>query len=191
MSLPFPNDYAIVLVADITRFSGSILENAVVTTYREDWVTIAHEAAHWYWGGFESWIIEGAADFFAYSLDEFTDAPEPPPYETTCALADSIVELEALKGELEWQAIFESGCNYALGYGIFSKLHQRLSDAAFRRGFRNLYLALRDEAYESVCTGEYRNGCYLREAFADRATPEEIAVVDEIVARRYYGRATE
>ena len=188
MGLPFPQDYAIVLVADITQFPGSVVENAVIATYLEDWVTIAHEAAHWYWRGFEKWIAEGAADFFAFSLNEFTDAPEPPPYETTCDLADNIVELEALEREITEKAVYESGCNYALGYGMFSELHQSLDEAAFRRGFRNLYLALRDETYESVCAGEYRSGCYLREAFADGATPEQLAVIDEIVARRYYGR---
>lgn len=58
MGLPFPQDYAIVLVADITQFPGSVVENAVIATYLEDWVTIAHEAAHWYWRGFEKWIAE-------------------------------------------------------------------------------------------------------------------------------------
>ena len=89
------------------------------------------------------------------------------------------------------KAVYESGCNYALGYGMFSELHQSLDEAAFRRGFRNLYLALRDETHESVCEGEHRSGCYLREAFADGATPEQLAVIDEIVARRYYGRMSE
>ena len=114
-----------------------------------------------------------------------------PDEEPLCALADSLAELEAVERDLEWQAVLESGCNYTLGYGIFSELHRSLGEADFRRGFGNLYLALRDETHESVCEGEHRSGCYLREAFADGATPEQLAVIDEIVARRYYGRASE
>ena len=103
-------------------------------------------------------------------------------------LAESLTELERLEFELDPDAIYASGCAYSLGRGIFRELYNRLGDADFRRGFRNLYLALRDESYESVCVDEYSAGCYLREAFADGATPEQIAVIDDIVSRRYYGR---
>ena len=104
-----------------------------------------------------------------------------------CDFADNIAEAEKLERSLE----AASSCNRSLGTGMFVDLYESLGDAAFRRGFRNLYLALRDEAHESVCAGEYRNGCYLREAFADGATPEQLAIIDEIVARRYYGRGLE
>ncbi len=92
---------------------------------------------------------------------------------------DNIAAIEQLEHELGRDQIIASGCYRSFGSILFTELHQSLDEAAFRRGFRNLYLALRDETYESVCAGEHRT---------DGATPEQLAVIDEIVARRYYGR---
>ena len=189
MGVAFPQRHAIMLVADVRKHGGHGGSDAIMSSSQVHQGIIAHEAAHTYWNYGPQWIGEGGANFLgAISRRDYYDEPLPDEARS-CAFADSLVELEAVERELEWQAIYESGCNYTLGYSIFSELYRSLGEADFRRGFRNLYLALRDEAYDSVCAGEYRSGCYLREAFADGATPEQAAIIDEIVARRYYGRA--
>lgn len=191
MGVAFPQRHAVMLVADVNEYAGTGGSDAIMSTKYEDIHVIVHETAHTYWSWGSAWINEGGAIFLgAISKRDYYGAPLPD--ETrSCALADSLVELEVVEREIAEEAILQSGCNYTLGYSIFSELHRRLGEADFRRGFRNLYLALRDETHESVCEGEHRSGCYLREAFADGATPEQLAVIDEIVARRYYGHASE
>ena len=88
---------------------------------------------------------------------------------------------------LGFEAIFGSGCPYFLGRGIFRELYERLGDEPARRGYGNLYLALRDDSYDHICTGDDRSGCYMREAFLEDATPEQAAIVEETIARLYYG----
>ena len=170
--------------------------NGLIYASVDDKGIVAHETAHIYWSAWNFpsfpsvWIIEGAAITFEAI---FENVPYPDIHEWVCSVTgdiatDNIAALEQLEHELGGEQVFASGCYRGLGSLLFGELHHRLSDAAFRRGFRNLYLALRDETYESDCRGEHRTGCYLRTAFADGATPEQIAVIDEVVARRYYGR---
>ena len=68
------------------------------------------------------------------------------------------------------------------------ELYNRLGEEVFRRGFGRLYLALRDDLYDAACPGVADwEECYLRMAFLEGATPEQAAIVKEVVARRYYG----
>ena len=73
-----------------------------------------------------------------------------------------------------------------LGQGIFGELYKRLGDEAFRRGFGELYLARLNDSYDAECPGDDWEACYLRTAFKEGATPEQTAIVEEVV-RRYYG----
>ena len=73
-----------------------------------------------------------------------------------------------------------------LGPGLFEQLYKRLGDEVFRRGFGRLYLALLDDSYDVECPGVDWSACYLRTAFVEGATPEQAAIVEEVVARRYY-----
>ena len=68
-----------------------------------------------------------------------------------------------------------------LGQGIFEELYKRLGDEAFRRGFGELYLALLNDSYDAECPGDDWSACYLRTAFVEGATPEQAAIVDEVV----------
>ena len=191
MGVAFPHNHAIALIADVNEYIGSGSPLAIMTSDYDHQGIIAHETAHAYWSFWSKWVTEGGAIFLgAISGRDYYGAPLPDEV-YSCTLVESLVELEAVEREIEEEAILESRCNYTLGYGIFFELHQSLGEADFRRGFRNLYLAWRDGTYESGCADEYRTGCYLREAFADGATPEQLAVIDEIVARRYYGRMSE
>jgi len=196
MGVHFPYNYAFVLVADFlagtTRFGGYYGGSGLIYSSVDGKDTIAHETAHIYWFFPSVWITEGAAILFE-AISENSPFREFRNY--VCSVTDNITTdniaaIEQLEHELGRDQIIASGCYRSFGSILFTELHQSLDEAAFRRGFRNLYLALRDETYESVCAGEHRTGCYLREAFADGATPEQLAVIDEIVARRYYGRAS-
>lgn len=193
MGTPFPHNYAFMLIAEFLGYSfgagGYYVGNGLIYASIDHKGTIAHETAHIYWNFPSVWITEGAALHFEA---RFVNAPFPE-YNYACSVADNVIVdniavLEQLEDELGRERVFESGCYRAMGSLLFAELHQSLGDAPFRRGFRNLYLALRDKTYESACADEYRTGCYLREAFADGATPEQIAVIDDIVGRRYYGR---
>ena len=99
---------------------------------------IAHEVAHYYWGGNKDWVDEGAADLVASIVDEArtgrTLAVTNPP----CGHADSIAELESLsisRGDIAFH------CNYSLGERLFADLNLTLGDERFRQGFRALHLA--------------------------------------------------
>ena len=72
-----------------------------------------------------------------------------------------------------------------LGPGLFGQLYKRLGDEVFRRGFGRLYLAVLDYSYDAECPDDW-SACYLRTAFTEGATPEQAAIVEEVVARRYY-----
>ena len=73
-----------------------------------------------------------------------------------------------------------------LGQGVFGELYKQLGDEVFRRGFGELYLALRNDSYDVECPGDDWSACYLRTAFKEDATPEQTAIVEEVV-RRHYG----
>ena len=56
-------------------------------------------------------------------------------------------------------------------------IYERLGDETFRKGFGKLNLAVRGASYEPI----------VRTAFLEGATPQHAAIVEEILARRYYG----
>ena len=184
MGIAFPHNHAIALIADVDEYGGGGGPHALITADYEHFGVIAHETAHTYWAFPSRWITEGAASFLDVLSERAYNGAPLPDTESPCELAENLAEFERLEDD----RIRGSGCEYSLGRGIFRELYIRLGDAAFRRGFGNLYLSLRDETYESICQGEHHFGCYLREAFAGGATPEQRAVIDDVVARRYYGR---
>ena len=74
---------------------------------------------------------------------------------------------------------------------MFLELYDRLEDAAFRQGFRNLHLAgTEQEEVEDAqvrCIGDDAALCYFKAAFLPGMAPEQSAVAEEIIDRRYYG----
>ena len=144
---------------------------------------IAHEVAHYYWGGNRDWIDEGASDFMA-SIAESARAGWPleatnPP----CGYARTIKDLENLN-TTRGSAAFD--CNYALGERLFADLYRGLDDTRFREGFRNLLLLSQVEDDDDAQAGTPVGIDDLKEAFgtgADRAA----TLVDVIVARWYDG----
>ena len=186
MGVAFPLDYAILVDADAERFHGaSGIAGIIASPWIEDRGLIAHEMAHTYWRDEASWLNEGGASWLdVVALRDYDGTPLPDS-ELPCELFDNLYDLE--HSNLSVEEIFGSGCPYHLGRGLFRELYERLGDEPARRGFGRLYLALRDDSYDDVCDGDDRNGCYVQKAFLEGATPEQAAIVDDIIARRYYG----
>ena len=145
---------------------------------------IAHEVAHYYWGGDnQDWIDEGAAEILA-SISEY--ARDETPIDVTnnpCASAKTIGELEAMDPEQLGTRGFN--CNYSLGEQIFLDLYNSLGEETFRPGFRNLYLKSLAEDYSDDCEGTDLGICHLVAAFKADVSEADAAKVDEIVARWY------
>ena len=191
MGVAFPLDHAVILDTDPRplygpSYGGTNVDGIIVTQHVDNHGLIAHELAHTYWRGEASWLNEGGASFLDVISRRDYDGTPLPDSEAPCTLFDSLYDMEHSDVSFE-ELYFESGCPYSLGRGIFRELYERLGDEAARRGFGRLYLALRDDSYDDVCAGDDRNGCYVQEAFLEGATPEQAAIVDGIIARRYYG----
>ena len=106
---------------------------------------IAHEVAHYYWGGNEDWMDEGAADFMASVIDGARTGRPIAVTNAPCGHTGSLAELENLGisvGDIEFR------CNYSLGERLFVDLYRTLGHERFQQGFRDLYLAseIEDEA---------------------------------------------
>ena len=123
---------------------------------------IAHEVAHYYWGGNEDWVDEGAADFMA-SVIEGARTGSPITVTTSpCGYAGSITELESLgvsRGDVRFR------CNYSLGERLFVDMHRTLGEERFRQGFRALYLASEAEDDADNRRGTSVGIEHVREAF--------------------------
>ena len=70
---------------------------------------------------------------------------------------------------------------------MFLDLYLSLGDEAFRQGFANLYLQLRDGTLRDECAGIDRSACHIKAAFVTGATPENAAIAEAVITRRYYG----
>ncbi len=146
---------------------------------------IAHEVAHYYWKGGETWLDEGAAEFMgAFAEQVRTGAPlEPDNY--PCGSASGIGELEA--GDYTRNS---AGfvCNYAWGERLFLDLYRTLGKDAFRRGFRRLndmVAELESDASETAGIGE------VRRAFAGDVGPDSGESATDVIERWYSGYSSE
>ena len=187
MDVPYPKGHTIVFITDIGSHVGLGGGEAIILIYpahhQSNRVT-SHEAAHTYWHRSSTWIHEGAATFLeAISARARTGAPLPEPSDS-CSQIDSIAELVRL--EYEMKDDFYS-CNYTLGEGMFLDLYRSLGDRAFRQGFANLYLQLQDETLRDECAGIDRSACHIKAAFVTGTTPENAAIAEAVITRRYYG----
>ena len=188
MGVPLPTGYLGVVVADATPNRGGGGPSGIITIdpgYEEDAYLIAHELAHSYWNFAPPWLREGAAEFMTtVSTDtQFSD--------NSCGAAESLSELQRLQMESLEKRLVGGGnltfCNYALGRGLYIELYNTLGDRAFREGFQNLYLAMREGKHDGQCTGEERGLCYLRKAFVTDAQPDSGALAEPVINRWYYG----
>ncbi len=197
MGLPFPERDPILFITGITRARGAHFGNGLFTSAsRNSASTIAHEAAHTWrlapgWLNRPvRWMVEGGAQFLTYISEKARTGAPLPEAASSCSLANNISELVEL--ELDPDVIYQSACNYRLGEGLFLELYDRLGDTAFRQGFRNLHLVgTGQEGVEDAqdeCTGDDAAVCYFKAVFLSGMAPEQSAVAEEIIDRRYYGR---
>ena len=196
MGVAFPKSDLVLLVADLEGFGGGEYAHGVIgSRWRSSAAVIAHETAHLWnvtptWlAQPTTWISEGAAEFLtAISERARRGTPLPGP-EDSCSLANNIAEL--VRVEADPDVIFNSACNHTLGRGMFLELYDGLGDAAFRQGLRNLYLMSTEDVAawygQSTCGGIDAGLCHLSAAFSTGMTPEQRAIADEIITRRYFG----
>ena len=172
MRVPFPNPHAAILLSDAHPGGGRTGHDAMIDTPHENLDVIAHAVAYSYCSDVltpVTWIELGCANFLQQiSIRAYLGASPLPP-----------------QGGDE---------------GIFQDLYARLGDEAFRRGFRNLYYAINLYFYylideydairavrDKACPGEDNSACHVRLAFTADATPEQAAIVDDVLTQ--YGVA--
>ena len=111
-------------------------------------------------------------------------------------LADNLSDLARIEFQLNIESgftddtVYHSGCNYILGSKLFAGLYDSLGPEAFKDGFRNLYLRMRDESFSrrnTECTGTERGVCSVKAAFVSDADPNAAAIAEPIINRWYYG----
>ena len=177
--------------------------------FEENSSLIAHETAHSYWHSPREvwrqtptingvglypfvWIFEGAASFLDRLSEGWIPETATIPSQSGCNLFDTIGELDQITFNPDEKSldgrIHESGCNYTMGFGLFSALYYRLGDDEFRRGFGSLYLKLFNLEHEDQCTGVETGICYVRKAFVEEASPGWYAeAAGEVIDQWYQG----
>ena len=141
-----------------------------------------HEIAHFYWGGAEDWIDEGAATFMEFIVENARTGEPLIADRYPCAYFANLGELDRANPRHPsvgggWA---EFRCNYSLGERLFLDLYRTLGREQFREGFRNLYLAIK--------SGNVYGGIEeVRAAFKKDASPEVVADVDRVINAWYDG----
>ena len=97
---------------------------------------IAHEVAHYYWGGSADWVDEGMANLMEVAIENRRTGAPMLPTNSPCGYVDDIAHLESLRPS---DAALAFGCNYSLGERLFLDLHRTLGESAFWNGARSLY----------------------------------------------------
>ena len=188
---PFPTNFVLLLFAETVMPGADALNAGINMTVHPDFdiddgsedaldapFLLAHEVAHYYWGGSgEAWIDEGAADVMSYAYDESTTGHEWYVSDIATIYPCSIPDLSALAlmpGDPPRDFI------YGLGAGLFLELYRTLGAEDFRKGFRALYLLSQNDPGEN---GPGTRRIHVRKAFefhpADR---------DEVIPRWYGDR---
>ena len=185
MGLPFPQKHANILIHDYPSGplgdGGRMAFITIDPTISDSVSTIAHEVAHAYWTANVGWINEGGADFIGYLVSgNVPDYASP-----SCKHFNTIYDLmRALVVDGQFEHYI---CNYIMGRGLLLDLYDNLGEVAFRQGFADLNLRVWGFVLTEGCVGIDKGVCYVKAAFVDSAAPEDAAVAEEIVNRRYYG----
>ena len=185
MGQPFPQNQANILIYDYPTgelaYGGRTAFITIDPTISASEGTIFHETAHAYWTQSANWINEGSAELISFVLaDRVLTFASP-----SCEDFNTIYEfIRALVIENQFQHFI---CNYALGGPLFMELHDSLGEDVFRERFANLYLRIWGLVITEGCVGIDEGVCYVKAAFVDGAAPEDAAVAEEIIDRRYFG----
>ncbi len=199
MDVAYPSNVTIFSVKEgvINAGNGIIILDP---SRQEDLRLLAHELSHFYWSIPSTWskgvihipftwIVEGAARFMdQWATNRLEQAPGTPK-DTGCVLVDTISEIDerTFVEDFESGSLYQSRCNYTMGYGIFAALYDELGDTEFRRGFGRLYMKIIHLEHDAECFGVERGVCYLRKAFIEDASPGFANAANEVIDRWYYG----
>ncbi len=186
MGLPFPQRSAVVLIHNFPgggppAHGGREAFVLVDPSVSDSEYIVRHEVAHAYWAAGASWIVEGGAEF----ITSWTSGNMPDYVSPSCMHLNTMYDfMRAFRrdGHYEYH-----GCNYTLGEGMFVDLYSNLGEETFRGGFTNLNLRIWGFVPSEGCIGIDKGVCYLKAAFVDSAVPDDAAVAEEIINRRYYG----
>ena len=144
----------------------------------------AHEIAHFYWGGDEDWIDEGAATFMEFIVENArTGAPLVADH-YPCPFFDTLSKLDRANPRYPTNVALwpEFRCNYSMGERLFLDLYRTLGLEQFQQGFRNLWLTVNSNyVYGGIEEVET--------AFKKDASPEVITAVDSVINAWYDGPA--
>ena len=200
MGVPYPIDYLALLYYD-RDFGASnnfthlhfIPERDVVDGPYWYAGVIAHEVAHWYWRNnsdrfqYQHWIVEGSADFLRVISQHERIGRPLEPIGRPCTYFDNISELEKANPsrKIDGEVNPASVCENSLGSGLFLDLYFALGDETFRQAYRTIYLRSKQGNPPDGCGGPAFNICRVVAAFKDSASEEDIAKIDEIIARWY------
>ena len=192
MGQALPIDFVGILVANLTGASG--VNNGIniqaddrfdETGYsdRRRQRLIAHEIAHYWWGGREVWIREGAASYVgAYS--EWSQFNDNDLYTNRypCAYYRTIEHLRADNPRFNFEDSYGARCNYSLGERLFINLDRSMTRLQFNASFRKLHQLL--STYEQ---DEIDQGQSLMQAFCPvcAANPRDLGSTGHTLARRY------
>ena len=199
MGVPFPNSFAVFLIADASRRAGgAVFYSGAITvdpTFQALWGIVAHEVAHMYWThGATRWITEGAAELMETISREALIGEVIGPYYASCSLAYNLGTLDRVAANLHQsnpetgsEIIYRSSCMYSLGLGLFLDLYLELGRDTFRPAFASLYTKLRDGEHDDRCTGLEQGVCYVQAAFVEDAPPEAEAIAEAIIDKWYHG----
>ncbi len=193
IGVAFPESDVVLFVADLIP-GGASGHGLIASNSASDAYTISNGTAYiwdvtpnWLVGS-TRWIIAGAEFLTDISERDRLDGPLPEP-ESSCSLGNNIADLVRL--EPDSGVIYSSACNYILGRGIFWELYHGLGDTAFRQGFRNLHLMGTGDVpawyREAECAVRDAGLCYFKATFLFYMTPQQQAIAEEIIARRYFG----
>ena len=130
---------------------------------------IAHEVAHFYWSGNETWLDEGLAELYAEI------ATKERPNDKTCPQGSRLQEL----GD------HATNCHYVLGLNLFRDLRHLLGDQGFKNSVTRLYRRSRTRDPEIDYQYPTLGVKHLAEAFRHGADPGTVEQVDDIISKWY------
>ena len=191
MDVPFPTNFVLLHFADAVMPDVVAHNTGINITVHPDFdiddgsedaldapLLMAHEVAHYYWGGFgEPWLDEGAAEVMAYVYDESTTGYRWYVSDIATLYPCSIPDLSALTQVTGDPPL---DCIYGLGGGLFLDLYRTLGADDFHKGFRSLYLLGQNDPGED---GPGARRIHVREAFEFHPVAR-----DEIIPRWYGDR---
>ena len=135
---------------------------------------IAHEVAHYYWGGNADWVDEGMANLMEAAVENRRTGEPMLPTNVPCAYVSNIAHLESLRPS---DAALAFGCNYSQGERLFLDLRRTLGETAFWNGARSLYDMSLVDAPSDRRDGTFLNISHVRMAFGGESEGEAATVI--------------